>query len=217
MVYQGRLRMPDSTHMVPAAEVGAATRPANTCLSSCDLPCVSDSPAPGINRAHPGSLHCQQAPQAILDQSDGGTTAPPAWQDAWQEAASTLSQPVCCSSTHDDGDALPASCHDHQPRGDTGSSAVGLSSCGGKLGGQTAGQVLVPQQSSSLQRHRSGSRLLAVCLQVDEGDGVTLTLNTCKHFASAFPSASAFLSAFPFPVPLPCPVPLPSICRCPSL
>lgn len=219
--------MHELTHLMRAAELGVATRPAKASLlltPSADLTLVPGSPTPALNSADSDSLHYQQAPQTVLVQSDGGTIEPAASQDTQQEEASALSWPVCSGSSHeDDCDALLASCLDHQSLGDTRSSAVGLSSCGGRLGGQTAGQVLVPQQSSSSQQHSSGSGLLAVYLQVDDNDGVTLTLNSCKQFASAFPSASAFpyasallsASAFSYAfascLPLPFSVPLPFV------
>ena len=199
--------MPDITHMVHAADLGVATRPfeaSRLLMPSADPTLLPDSPSPATNSTDPPSLHCQPSPQTILKQWDGGTTASSASQGTQQEAASALAQPVCSSSSGDDSDALQASCHDHQPLDGIESSAAGLSLCGGRLGGKAAGETCRPQQSSSLQHDRNGSGLVAVCLQVDDGDGISLALNLGKQFASVIVSALPFLRASPPASACPC-------------
>ena len=208
MVCQGMYRMPGFTRMVRGVELGVATRPAEAprlLTPSADLTPFPDSPLPATHSTGPRSFHCQQALQTILKQSEGGTTASSASQGTQQEAASAVSPPVGSSSSCDDCDTLPASGHTHQPLNDDVGSAVGLSSCGGRLEGKTAGQVCMPQQSISLQQNSSGFGPLAVCLQVDDSDRVNLALNLSKQFTSAF--ASAFASALPLLVPLRLPLP----------
>ena len=184
-----------------AAEIGVATRSVKASPSfhtpTPYLPPSQNAPSPHLSTANPALLPCQQAPQAILKQSDGGAAAANPAQPAQQEAACIPSLPLLPGSSHDGCDALPASSHEHQRLNDTEGSGSGLSSDGCVLGGKIAGQASDLQQSSSLQQGRRGSGLLAVCLEVGAAGGVSLRLQPGKQdLCLPVPCAQCFASAF---------------------
>lgn len=128
------------------------------------------------------------------------------------EAAKLPPWPCPVGSTDNDCNAWLESGHGDEALADDEGDAVGMYS---PTGGQTRGsQARAAGQGSSLGQHGTASGPWAVCLQVNDADGVTLMLHLCKPFAfapliaSAFAPACALALLLPLPLPLPLAVPL---------